>query len=114
MKDTAFRKMGYPVVSKANPFLNVTVRDVDLRKQLPLGNGLTQIKVARTGQVEPYMYIPAVELSGNTFKFVMPILFLNYVGGRYTYDLFHKGNYLGSAEFQYNKVAPTFEESIRV
>jgi hypothetical protein len=114
MKDAAFRKMGYPVVSKQNPFLNVTVRDVDLTKLIPLGNGITQAKIYRTGIVEPYIYVPAVELQGNTFKFIMPALFLAFIGGRYTYELYYKGNFLGNSEFQYNKVDPTFEESLRV
>lgn len=114
MKDNAYRKMGYPVVSKASPFLNVTLRNVDIRKVVATGLGTTYIKVYRTGQVEPYLIIQAVEVSGNTFKFIMTTAFLVYLAGRYTYELYYKGNFMGKAEFQYNKVDPTFEESLRV
>lgn len=114
MKDSSYSKMGYPVVSKTNPFLNITVRNVDLRTVAPVGAALTYARIYRTGEAHTFSDVVAVEVVGSTFKFIMPTLFLALPGGRYTYELVYKGNLLGTSQFQYNKVDPTFEDSLRV
>ena len=114
MKDSTYSKMGYPVVSKASPFLNITVRNVDLRTITTTGLGTTYAKVYRAGEPHTGIIIQAVEVTGNTFKFIMTPAFLAQLGGRYAYELYYKGSYLGTSQFQYNKVDPTFEGSLRV
>jgi hypothetical protein len=114
MKDAAYSKMGYPVVSPTNPYLNITVRNVDLSRVTPVGAAGTYAKIYRVGRSELSISVLAVEVVGNTFKFIMPALFLANEHGRYTYELFYKGNFIGSSQLQYNKVAPNFEESLRV
>lgn len=114
MKDSSYAKMGYPVVSQASPFLNVTVRNVNLRTVVPVGAGLTYARVYRVGELSTALIVNAVEVIGNTFKFIMPAAFLSQPGGRYSYELFFSGNYIGQSQFQYNKVDPTFEDSLRV
>ena len=114
MKDAAYIKMGYPVVSKSNPFLSITIRNVDLRRVVPTGTGLTYAKVYRSGEAHTGTGVAPVEISGNTLKFIMTPIFLAGLGGRYTYEIVYKGVYIGKSQFQYNKVEPTFEESVRV
>lgn len=114
MKDNSYAKMGYPVVSQTSPFLNITVRNVDLLKYTPFGAGLTYAKIYRAGENHTWVNISVVEVVNNTFKFIMTPQFLAQEGGRYEFDLYYKGNYIGMSQFQYNKQEPTFEGTLRV
>lgn len=107
-------KLIYPCVSQQQPFLYITVKNVNLT-QYATSVGPTQIAVYRVQKrggarvnypyyvpLTPIYYAP-LEQSSNRFTFVLDNQLFQYCGGRYRACLQYNGVWIGDMEFEYEK-----------
>lgn len=93
--------MGYPVVSKLDPFLVIQVRGVLLSDIQTVGT--TSLRVERVGEnVAAAEYAP-IEIKGNKLTFALDDTVFNKLGGRYLGFLTYRGTPLETIRFIYEK-----------